>query len=207
MEGGMSIENNTTSAVICKLIDDEDAATLPDIANEIADHCTYLHATREDKLGRTIRIGQLLLHVKVLLPHGQLTPWVRDNVPFGPRQASKYLYVYKHRAHALEAEKKNPWFRFAALNDMVKALRDWLDKHNVKKGRRRKHKGRRRGPKLFMDPADPDGSAYRVYAHEAARSLLWQLAFQTEFNRLVAEQPDIDREGAIEDEQPPLDDG
>jgi hypothetical protein len=46
-----------------------------------------------------------------------------------------------------------------------------------------------------------------VYAHKAARSLAWQLAFRDEFNRLVEEQPDLDREGAIEDEQPPLDEG
>jgi hypothetical protein len=105
------------------------------------------------------------------------------------------MYVYIHRAHAREAANANRWFSFVALNKMVAALRDWLDVHNIKKNRPRGRgkKGKRLAAKLFMDAADPEGSAFRLYSHPAARDPLWQFYFLAEITRLITEQPDIDR--------------
>jgi hypothetical protein len=163
----MSNQQDTTSAPNCKSTDLV-PSLLHAIADEITNHCADLNAKKENKLEKTIRVCELLMFVKHELPHRQFRSWVTDNVPFGPRQAAKYMYVYIHQAHAREAANKNRWFSFTSLNKMVAALRDWLDVHNVKKNRPRGRgkKGDRLAAKLFMDAADPKD---RRFASTATR--------------------------------------
>ncbi|MQY59865.1 MAG: DUF3102 domain-containing protein [Clostridia bacterium] len=50
-----------------------------------------------NSLEKAIRIGALLEEQKKSLSHGEFTPWVIKNLPFGERTARNYRVVYKKR--------------------------------------------------------------------------------------------------------------
>ncbi len=48
-------------------------------------------------LQNAIRIGELLVQQKKLLPHGEFGPWVEANLPFTQRTATNYMNAYRKR--------------------------------------------------------------------------------------------------------------
>lgn len=48
-------------------------------------------------VGNGIRIGEILTQIKAVLRHGTWIDWVESNLPFGLRQAQKYISVYDRR--------------------------------------------------------------------------------------------------------------
>jgi len=59
-------------------------------------HAELLDAARTS-LDKAIRIGELLTNQKNKLGHGNYLPWLRDNVRFSERTASRYTLCYEHK--------------------------------------------------------------------------------------------------------------
>jgi hypothetical protein len=69
---------------------------LADLAQQIASaHADALAAARTT-VEHARRCGQLLLRVKDRLPHGQFTPWIERECPFGQRTAQGYMRVVRN---------------------------------------------------------------------------------------------------------------
>lgn len=69
-------------------------------------------------LSRAIRIGELLVELKSERKHGNWEEWIVSNLPFGERQAQKYIRVYKQQ----DKLKANSEFAFDSLNSISKYL-------------------------------------------------------------------------------------
>lgn len=69
-------------------------------------------------LTRAIRIGELLTELKLERKHGDWEEWINDTLPFGERQAQKYMKVFKER----DKLKAHSGFAFDSLNSITKYL-------------------------------------------------------------------------------------
>lgn len=49
-----------------------------------------------------IEVGRLLSEAKEEVPHGQWESWIKENLSFGPRQARRYLEIYRDRDAVME---------------------------------------------------------------------------------------------------------
>jgi hypothetical protein len=62
-----------------------------DLAQAIErEHYAAITAVK-DALGHAIRCGELLAQAKAAVEHGEWLPWIEANLPFGDRQARKYM--------------------------------------------------------------------------------------------------------------------
>jgi hypothetical protein len=69
------------------------ADELATLAAEIkTEYAAYL-ADMKSGVTRANRLGRLLVQAKADCRHGQWLPWVKENLPFGERQARKYLRI------------------------------------------------------------------------------------------------------------------
>ncbi|WP_028973290.1 hypothetical protein [Spirochaeta cellobiosiphila] len=62
--------------------------------NEIEERFTK---AAQDSMSNIFRIGEIIFDQKKVLPHGEFTPWVNDNLPFGVRQAQRYILAYLNK--------------------------------------------------------------------------------------------------------------
>lgn len=76
-------------------------AVAGDHGESIEDQIRRLHGEigtlLQSSLEKAATIGELLTRKKAELEHGQFTPWIEENLPFGDRMARKYMRVYEHR--------------------------------------------------------------------------------------------------------------
>lgn len=78
-----------------------------------------MYENMKDVLQKAKRIGELLTMQKEILGHGHFKEWIENNLPFGERQAQKYMKVYNGRE---TLENLNANSEFAKLDDITKAL-------------------------------------------------------------------------------------
>jgi hypothetical protein len=72
--------------------------TLHDLANEIRQEHEAFERNARSAIAHAVRVGELLLETKERLPHGGWGGWVRTSLPFGDRQAQKYMRLAEHAA-------------------------------------------------------------------------------------------------------------
>jgi hypothetical protein len=86
---------------------------------------THLDATKTAKIAlkKIFRVGFLLVQAKSRVEHGEWEDWVRLNLPFGERQAQKYMQSYESRAEITAAAKANREFAFAGIDRALAMLR------------------------------------------------------------------------------------
>jgi len=85
--------------------------------NRVAEITRLHHELKQlivKSLQNAILIGELLTEQKVSLGHGEWTPWVKENLPFNPRHAQKYMQIYAHR-EALKA----PSMAHLSMNEAI----------------------------------------------------------------------------------------
>lgn len=91
------------SAAVVRVLDP--ATAVASLASQIVAEHDAAQTAKDNAVGHAIRAGELLLRVKVQLPHGAFLPWIAAHMPFGKSTAYGYMAVAKRLA--------NPNFRRA----------------------------------------------------------------------------------------------
>ena len=75
-----------------------------DLVEEINTLFAQFEAYMRMSLQLAIKIGGRLVEAKQQIPHGGWDSWIQVNLPFGYRQARRYISVYENREELLEME-------------------------------------------------------------------------------------------------------
>ncbi len=58
---------------------------------------TELNGLAVKSIGLAARIGEILVHVKGAVKHGEWLPWVDSFAPFSRRTAENYIYIFENK--------------------------------------------------------------------------------------------------------------
>ncbi len=75
----------------------------------------------QDSLEKLSEIGRLLSEQKELSDHGKFTEWVETKLPFGIRQAQKYMRLFENRNLLINAN-SNSLLEINSLEDSLKLI-------------------------------------------------------------------------------------
>src|SRR5262249_44319709 len=81
--------------------------SLGEIAAVIKEEYALAERCTREGLGHYHKVGALLLKAKGRVPHGGWLEWVVNNVPFGDRQARKYMRLAKEWEKVSEANRNS----------------------------------------------------------------------------------------------------
>jgi hypothetical protein len=81
--------------------------SLGEIAAVIKEEFALAERCTREGLGHYRKVGELLLNAKGRVPHGGWLDWVGDNVPFGDRQARKYMRLAQEWEKVSEANRNS----------------------------------------------------------------------------------------------------
>ena len=90
----------------------------------------------QDSLQKLFEIGKILNEEKQNLPHGKFTEWVETNLPFGIRQAQKYMRLNELNSQGLiEENSKANSSSLLSINEILKSVSEKPQKETKKESK------------------------------------------------------------------------
>lgn len=112
-------ENKYDSANLVRL--GSESRELDSTVKKIVNLYNGIKENFEDTFEKAKKIGEILSQEKEKIEHGKFTEWVENNLPFGIRQAQKYMKIHENK-QTIEESKSELEFAFQSVNGIVKSI-------------------------------------------------------------------------------------